>query len=227
MELPSRQCSARWGQHQPAVTSSAPKRLMRLTTYRLTVTFAAAVVALAATLVSPLSAAAQEARGTITGTVRDSSKGVIPGASVTITNVAMGTTVPVTNEIGWFQAPYLIPGTYRGGRRARRLQDVPREVEVRINDRLEVDVVLEPERQPRRSRHSQHATARDDEWRRSGKWWMRGASRSCRRLTVIPTPSSASRPACPTRARRGSIGPSSRPTSSATRWMARAATEAT
>ena len=74
MELPSGQCSVRWGQRQPAVTSSAPKRLRRLTTYRLTVTFAAAVLALAAALVSPLSAAAQEARGTITGTVRDAQR---------------------------------------------------------------------------------------------------------------------------------------------------------
>ena len=31
-------------------------------------------------------ASAQEARGTITGTVRDATKGVIPGATVTITN---------------------------------------------------------------------------------------------------------------------------------------------
>ena len=57
---------------------------------------------------------AQEARGTITGTVRDASKAVIPGASETVTNVAMGTSVPLTtNEIGWFQAPYLIPGLYQ------------------------------------------------------------------------------------------------------------------
>src|SRR5262245_12546464 len=58
-------------------------------------------------------AAAQEARGTITGTVRDTSGGVIPGATVTITNKDMGTTISiVTNEVGFFQAPYLIPGIY-------------------------------------------------------------------------------------------------------------------
>lgn len=57
---------------------------------------------------------AQEARGTITGTVVDSSKGVLPGAQVTVTNVSMGTDVSViTNDEGFFQATYLIPGNYR------------------------------------------------------------------------------------------------------------------
>jgi hypothetical protein len=89
-------------------------------------------------------AGAQEARGTIAGTVRDASKGVIPGASVTITNVAMGTTVPVTtNDVGWFQAPYLIPGTYRLEVELSGFKKFGREIEVRVNDRLEVDVVLE------------------------------------------------------------------------------------
>ena len=76
-------------------------------------------------------AVAQEARGTITGTVRDASKGVIPGASVTITNVAMGTSVPVTtNEVGWFQATYLIPGTYRVAVELSGFKKFLREVEV-------------------------------------------------------------------------------------------------
>jgi hypothetical protein len=89
-------------------------------------------------------AGAQEARGTIAGTVRDASKGIIPGAAVTITNVAMGTSVPVTtNEVGWFQAPYLIPGTYRLEVELSGFKKFAREIEVRINDRLEVDVVLE------------------------------------------------------------------------------------
>ncbi len=89
-------------------------------------------------------AGAQEARGTITGTVRDSSKAVIPGASVTITNVAMGTSVPVTtNEVGWFQAAYLIPGTYRVAVELAGFKKYLREVEVRINDRLELEVPLE------------------------------------------------------------------------------------
>ena len=143
MDLPSGQCSARWRHHQPAVTSSAPKRLMRLTTYRLTVTFAAALLALAATLVSPLSAAAQEARATITGTVRDGSGGIIPGATVTITHKEMGTTVTVvTNDVGFYQAPYLIPGSYQVAAELQGFKKTAREVEVRIADRLEVDLSL-------------------------------------------------------------------------------------
>ena len=91
-----------------------------------------------------IGAGAQEARGTIAGTVRDASKGIIPGASVTITNVAMGTSVPVTtNEVGWFQAPYLIPGTYRVEVELSGFKKFAREIEVRINDRLDVDIELE------------------------------------------------------------------------------------
>ena len=58
------------------------------------------------------SAAAQETRGTISGTVRDKD-GVLPGANVTITNT--GTTVSqqlVTNGSGYFEAPLLIAGAY-------------------------------------------------------------------------------------------------------------------
>ena len=51
---------------------------------------------------------AQEARGTITGKVRDAGQAVVPGATVDVTNVAMNTTVSVaTNDAGFFRAPYL------------------------------------------------------------------------------------------------------------------------
>ena len=90
-------------------------------------------------------ATAQESRGTIAGTVRDTSMAVVPGASVTITNVAMGTSVPVvTNEAGVFQAPYLIPGTYRVVVELTGFKRYVRdEVPLRVGDKLELDVVLE------------------------------------------------------------------------------------
>jgi hypothetical protein len=60
----------------------------------------------------PLSA--QESRGKITGTVTDPNKAAVPGATVTITDAARGTSVTLTtNGEGFFQAPYLLPGTYQ------------------------------------------------------------------------------------------------------------------
>src|SRR5262245_31864427 len=83
-------------------------------------------------------APAQDSPGTITGTVRDTSGGVIPGATVTITNTAMGTTINVvTNEQGLFQAPFLLPGSYRVTAELSGFKKSARDVEVRIADRLE------------------------------------------------------------------------------------------
>jgi hypothetical protein len=97
------------------------------------------MVALATTAV------AQESRGTITGTVQDSSQSVLPGATVTVTNVAMGTSVTtVTNDVGFFQALYLIPGLYRVSAELANFKKVVREgLEVRVGDRLELTLVLE------------------------------------------------------------------------------------
>jgi hypothetical protein len=88
---------------------------------------------------------AQEARGTITGRVLDTSKSVVPGATVNITNVAMNTTVTLTtNEVGFFQAPYLIPGTYRITAELTGFKRHVREnVELRIGDVLDLDLTLD------------------------------------------------------------------------------------
>jgi hypothetical protein len=56
---------------------------------------------------------AQVAGGTISGTVTDSSGGVISNAQITITNLATGVTRDVTtNQDGFYSAPNLLPGTY-------------------------------------------------------------------------------------------------------------------
>ena len=48
----------------------------------------------------------QESRGAITGTAHDTSGSVVPGATVTVTNVAMGTNVTViTNDVGISRRP--------------------------------------------------------------------------------------------------------------------------
>jgi hypothetical protein len=61
------------------------------------------------------SAAAQTAgAGTINGTVSDASAAVIPGASVTVTNVDTGVSHDYsTNASGIYTAPFLLPGHYR------------------------------------------------------------------------------------------------------------------
>ena len=64
-------------------------------------------------LLTLLTMFAQSERGTITGTIRDTSGAIIPGAKITITNVNTGVIVTqVTNGQGEFTIPSLPPGTY-------------------------------------------------------------------------------------------------------------------
>jgi hypothetical protein len=59
-----------------------------------------------------LPGAAQETRGNIAGTVKDST-GVIPGATVIILNTDTGSKQElVTNSTGYFEAPLMQPGNY-------------------------------------------------------------------------------------------------------------------
>jgi len=64
-------------------------------------------------LAMAVTATAQETRGRITGQVVDSTKAAIPGASVTVTDQARGTSAfSTTNAEGLFQANYLLSGMY-------------------------------------------------------------------------------------------------------------------
>ncbi|MGH9161343.1 MAG: carboxypeptidase regulatory-like domain-containing protein, partial [Vicinamibacteraceae bacterium] len=107
--------------------------------------FLAGTLVTAALLALPVHPSAQEARGTISGTVRDTSGGVIPGASITVTHEAMGTSsVVLSSDRGFFQAPYLIPGTYEVVVELDGFKRHAREgLQVRVNDTLQLDVVLE------------------------------------------------------------------------------------
>ena len=63
-------------------------------------------------LVIALPVAAQETRGNISGTVKDST-GVIPGATVTIVSTDTGSKQELTtNNSGYFEAPLMQPGNY-------------------------------------------------------------------------------------------------------------------
>jgi len=69
---------------------------------------------LSLSLTAPAFAQSQGANGAIEGTVSDSSGGVLPGVTVTITNVDTGAERSVTtNEKGLYRAPLLTIGKYR------------------------------------------------------------------------------------------------------------------
>src|SRR5215510_9093771 len=96
-------------------------------------------------LIAPATASAQEARGTISGKVRDASDAVMPGAQVRITDVARGTTITATtNDAGLYQASYLLPGTYQITVEVNGFKKYVRGgVVVRIGDNLDLPVQLE------------------------------------------------------------------------------------
>src|SRR5216683_381799 len=90
-------------------------------------------------------AAAQEFRGAVTGRVTDRTGAVIPGATVTATNVATGVVATTTtNETGSYTVPYLAPGNYSVVFELMGFRKVSRTVEVHVGDRLGVDAALEP-----------------------------------------------------------------------------------
>src|SRR5262249_23319941 len=72
------------------------------------------VFAVALCLCVSISAIAQQANGTITGTVKDASGAVIPGVSVTLSSVGLvgGNQVSVTDERGVYRFIRLVPSTY-------------------------------------------------------------------------------------------------------------------
>src|SRR6266404_5273889 len=79
--------------------------------------FSRPVVALVASaaflLVVSSHSAAQNIGATLQGLITDAQKAVLPGVTVTITNVDTGITRPVvTDTTGWYRAAALQPGTY-------------------------------------------------------------------------------------------------------------------
>jgi Carboxypeptidase regulatory-like domain len=88
---------------------------------------------------------AQETRGTIVGRVADPSGAMIPGATVVVTNSAMGTKTTVnTNAEGLYQASFLIPGPYRIEVNSAGFKKLVRDnIEVQVADRLEINFAMQ------------------------------------------------------------------------------------
>ncbi len=101
-------------------------------------------LALCAIFLSPTIALGQSVRGTILGTVTDSSGAVIPGASVTAQQTATGLSrVEHTNAAGEYAiqqlpvGPYIITVEQQGFKKTERTG-----IELRVDDRLRVDLTL-------------------------------------------------------------------------------------
>lgn len=87
----------------------------------------------------------QDARGTIVGTVTDATGAVVPNAQVEVINKAMGTKVSLrTNDAGFYQAPFLLPGMYQVRVEVAGFKKFLRDdIELRVNDRIEIGIQLE------------------------------------------------------------------------------------
>lgn len=90
-------------------------------------------------------ALAQESRGLIRGRVSDPSGAPAAGAQVEVTNLSTSVTLRATsNPEGNYEIPYLITGSYRVSVNLAGFKKYTRDgIEVRVNDRITLDVALE------------------------------------------------------------------------------------
>ncbi len=89
--------------------------------------------------------AGQEFRGSITGRLTDPTGAVLPGVTVTASNLdTNGKTTAVTNNEGVYLIPFLMPGPYTVSAELMGFKRVERAgLEVRIGDRLTLDLSLQ------------------------------------------------------------------------------------
>ena len=102
---------------------------------------------LVAIFLALLSAAvpAQEFRGGIAGTITDTTGGVLPGVTVTVTNTETGVALSaVTDTQGLYQVRYLNPGTYSVAAELSGFKRVVRSgYDVHVGDVVRVDIAME------------------------------------------------------------------------------------
>lgn len=88
---------------------------------------------------------AQEFRGSIAGRVTEGGGAAVANAQITVTNVATNASVSsTTKDSGEYQVLYLIPGNYTLSVEASGFKkSIRQNIEVRVGDKLELDVALE------------------------------------------------------------------------------------
>jgi len=103
----------------------------------------AAVVAVLCALLLPPSAYAQVDRATLTGTVKDTAGAVVPGATVTVTNLATNVAATQqTSATGTYLMVNLIPGRYRVDVELSGFKKTSEVVILEIGQRARVDATL-------------------------------------------------------------------------------------
>jgi hypothetical protein len=85
----------------------------------------------------------QASTGTVSGTVRDQTGAVIPGATVTLTHTSTNvTSKTTTNNVGFYMFPGVIPGVYRISVEASGMQKFEGSLTVQVQQSAVVDVTL-------------------------------------------------------------------------------------
>ncbi len=102
-------------------------------------------VTVALLLALAIPAAAQESRGTISGTVTDAQKGVMPGVTVVVKNVDTNITrTLVSNAVGYYETPFLDPGTYTVSAEILGFKKYIRSgITLNVGMKITIDIVLE------------------------------------------------------------------------------------
>jgi hypothetical protein len=88
----------------------------------------------------------QGSSGRILGTITDQSGGVVSGATVTVTDIERGVSKTlVTNEPGEYNAPTLVPSTYKVRVEAKGFKTVERQnIVLEVGKEIRVDLTLQP-----------------------------------------------------------------------------------
>jgi hypothetical protein len=96
-------------------------------------------------LISTLACLAQLSRGTITGTVKDGTGAVVPGASVRLVQTATNALSQTSsNEAGQYTVPNLPPGSYEITVETQGFKKLVRKnIELRVTEVLNVELALE------------------------------------------------------------------------------------
>jgi hypothetical protein len=103
---------------------------------------AVCLVFLLASLLAPL-AWPQASTGTVSGTVRDQTGAVIPGASITLANINTNITSRTTaNQVGFYIYPGVLPGPYKITVEASGMQRFEATLTVQVQQSAVVDVAM-------------------------------------------------------------------------------------